>query len=932
MKKLMLLMLCVLVYAKPILMIDSKGHRGIIRDIIVTKDKDIISASDDKTIRVWDSNTLKEKRKILGQIGAGNDGKIFAIALSKDEKYFAVGGYLGNDIIRIYDYHSGKLIKLLKSHNGVINDLYFSDKYLISGSADKTAKIWDKNFNLVDTIKFHTEEVYAVGIFKNNNKYFAVTAGYDNQIEIYDIKHRYVIKSYKFPYKLQYLAINKQLHQIAVAGYSSKNITIFDYNLNKIKTIYNNTQTLGLKYSLNGKYLIVGASSYPDNVNIYKTYNYTLYNSFKKHTNLVMAVNFLDNYTAISGGGNNNEIYIWDINSLKNKKIVGVGNIIWSVGINGNKIAWGNKWTKSLGKSELETSINLNNFNISNNSYNFKRISSVNGEYSLKHSKGGNYGYSDAVLNIYKNGYLISKIVRNSYDGYSHRCYGWYKNYIISGGSNGHLTIYNINGEKVVNLVGHTGEVWSIAVDGDTLVSGSYDQTIKLWDLSKLDELGRYNSVLKPYLNLFITKNNDYIAWSNKGYYVSSINGDKYVGYWINQGYNKEAKFVPSSRYFKTYYRPDIISNLIKTKDIDKAIMFANQTKKVKKVDVSNQLPPFLTLLTPSHITTQNDTITIKYLVESKSPITKTIIYQNGELITKRGLKIKKQKGVRSITINLKDGENIISIRAKNRYAMSDELLVYVTKKGKKIANIYKPNLYLLAVGVSNYKNPEYNLEFADKDAFGIAKVFKSQEGKIYNKVITKVLTNKQATKDNILDGLDWIYDQATQKDVIVIFFAGHGINDDRSNYYYMAYNSNIDRLRRTAVRWSDIQDTISDLPSKVLLLADTCHSGNITGSKRRDITGAIKSILNSGSGAIIMTATTGSGYSYEEPKWGHGAFTKALMEGIKGKADFDNDRTISIKELDLFITNEVKKLTNGKQKPTTIVPNSIPDFAVGVK
>lgn len=105
-----------------------------------------------------------------------------------------------------------------------------------------------------------------------------------------------------------------------------------------------------------------------------------------------------------------------------------------------------------------------------------------------------------------------------------------------------------------------------------------------------------------------------------------------------------------------------------------------------------------------------------------------------------------------------------------------------------------------------------------------------------------------------------------------------------------------MDRLRRTAVKWTEIQDTISNLPSKVILLADTCHSGNITGT-RRDITSAVKSIVNSGSGSIVMTATTGSGYSYEKKEWGHGAFTKSFIDGLGSmKADYDSDGMVTIK------------------------------------
>ena len=306
------------------------------------------------------------------------------------------------------------------------------------------------------------------------------------------------------------------------------------------------------------------------------------------------------------------------------------------------------------------------------------------------------------------------------------------------------------------------------------------------------------------------------------------------------------------------------------------------------------------------------------------------MITRNGEQINRRGLG-QVGAGGESVSVDLVDGENIISIRAKNRYAISDELLVSVNKTTNS-QNIYKPTLYLLSIGISKYQNSSYNLEVADKDARSIAQMFKAQEGKIYKKVVVKRLLNESATQDNILDGLDWIEKETTQRDIAVIFMAGHGINDKDGEYYFLSHEGNKEKPRRTALNWYEIKKTIVNLPSKVVLLMDTCHSGNIMGSRKRDITGAIKSIVESGTGSIIMTASTGRGYSIENSSWGHGAFTKALLEGYgDGRADYNRNGEISIKEVDLYITNRVKELTNGEQKPTTILPRSIPDFALGV-
>src|SRR5690349_12210830 len=76
--------------------LDTGGHTAQVTDLAFTPDgEDIVSASDDKTIRIWDWQSGVTLRTIRGYLGNGSDGKIFAIAVAPDGKTIAAGGYFG---------------------------------------------------------------------------------------------------------------------------------------------------------------------------------------------------------------------------------------------------------------------------------------------------------------------------------------------------------------------------------------------------------------------------------------------------------------------------------------------------------------------------------------------------------------------------------------------------------------------------------------------------------------------------------------------------------------------------------------------------------------------------------------------------------------------------------------------------------------------
>jgi uncharacterized caspase-like protein len=96
------------------------------------------------------------------------------------------------------------------------------------------------------------------------------------------------------------------------------------------------------------------------------------------------------------------------------------------------------------------------------------------------------------------------------------------------------------------------------------------------------------------------------------------------------------------------------------------------------------------------------------------------------------------------------------------------------------------------------------------------------------------------------------------------------------------------------------------------------------------DNTEAIRTLSSDEYGVVILAASTGSEYSLEHADWGHGAFTKALIEALEeGAADYSGDGLVSLRELDLYVAERVADLTNSQQHPTTQKPSTISRFPI---
>jgi WD40 repeat protein len=421
-----------------------------------------------------------------------------------------VGGYLDKELsyrygIRIYDYPTGKLRRTLKSHSNVVNDLSFSPDghYLVSGSGDNTVKAWHatNDYALIHTFREHTNDVYAVRIFPIMtphstaiSDYRIVSGAYDNQVILYSLNQKKVIARYEHKDDVNFLAVSNKY--IASTCYDKK-IRFFDHDLKPVQTISSETRPIGLAFSPDHRLLLSGIGNHPYHCNIYDTHqDFKCIQTFTAHDSLVRAVTFLDHQTAITAGGANNDIDVWSTQTGQIKaQLTGQGKIILAVGITqdaqGVKLAFGNTLdaTNQNNRGPLERVINLSSFQVTDlpADSDVQRISTLYQDIRLSHTRGGPYGYKDAILIIKQEGHSPIHIVRDSTNGLGHRTYGFTPNgTIISGGANGFLTAYHRDGTHMAEFKGHTGEVWSIAISGQWMVSGGDDQVLMLCDLTEL--------------------------------------------------------------------------------------------------------------------------------------------------------------------------------------------------------------------------------------------------------------------------------------------------------------------------------------------------------------------------------------------------------------------------------------------------------------
>ena len=239
------------------------------------------------------------------------------------------------------------------------------------------------------------------------------------------------------------------------------------------------------------------------------------------------------------------------------------------------------------------------------------------------------------------------------------------------------------------------------------------------------------------------------------------------------------------------------------------------------------------------------------------------------------------------------------------------------------------PALYVLAIGISAYPG-DLKLQCAARDAQVLAKTIQARARDLYREVKVDVLTDKDATRLNILTKLSDLTKRMTQRDVAIVSFAGHGERDARGRFFLLPVDANPANLLASCVDGEQVKSVLADMPGRVVMLLDACHSGAVGREGKRTRAALtddlVRDLASDDYGVVVMCSSMGREYSLESAKEGHGYFTLALVEGLRGKAA-NSDGVVYLHQLDAWVTDRVRALSKGQQHPVTTRPTSIRSF-----
>jgi WD40 repeat protein len=921
--------------SKPILVLNSGGHTDGVGFVAFKPDgSELISASGDGTIRFWSVATgesLRVLRPMLIPGGGAGTG-----ALSPDGKLLAVvrsGIRPSEHWIYIIALPDGRITKVIPAaHTSTVRRLEFSPdgKSLASCGDDAQARLWNVQTGDCERVfRGHKSPIRGLS-FSPDGRLLATSSGDETariwfvengqtQAVLKDTERRaFTLNSISFASDGRTLATTSWGDQVRIWNLDGTVRKRFPFGAGIVRFTADPTR------------LLVGSerSSFVLDIT-----NGNKSMAFAPRTIAVWACAVSpDGKLAATAGAGGDNLFLWSTEDAKVvHHLMGKGRPVWGVGWSGdgNRIAWGNSggWTTFRKAHPLERTFDFRALTLEGRAEEqFERFRAKQGDLSVR--LNGTSG-SVTLLQGGADGPTIHGLNQGGTGAFTFVPYGRVALSDIQT-----LSVYDARTGKQelkFNIASNVREL-SVSPNDHFLLSGSSDEILRIWAFGRPD----------PLLSLFVA-GDDWVAWTPDGYYAASSGGEQLMGWQVNNGPYAMGTFYPASQFRKTLYRPDVIKRLLDAGSLEKALADADAAAgtTTRQTDVAQILPPKVSITKPSssQVKLTDKTLDVEAVAQSAraNPVTALRVLLDSRPVpdglttfpnpiggTARG----------TWTIEVPSGTHRLTVEASGAASKSVSDPVEVIGAGGDDGKA-AGKLYLVVVGINDYLHlgNRAKLDCAVPDAQSIHKAFRDLSRPLFRSVESRILLDRQATRANILDALNWLKNSAAAGDKAVVFYAGHGDNQVTGQFFILPVDARIDDLKGTGISDDDLKKAIGELPCSTVLMLDACYSGSFGTKKKRKTrslgkpTDALASSMVNDYGLAIICGARDNQEAIEEG--GHGFFTQALTQGMAGAADADKDGVVELYELLPFVKSRVSKLSAGDQVPTIGIPPSVESFAL---
>ncbi|MFT5820674.1 MAG: WD40 repeat protein [Crocinitomix sp.] len=508
-------------------------------------------------------------------------------------------------------------------------------------------------------------------------------------------------------------------------------------------------------------------------------------------------------------------------------------------------------------------------------------------------------------------------------------------------------------GKSICQFQDHRGEIIKVICDplNNRFFSASIDGAVKYSDYKTCELIATYQAIGAK----------EFMIYTPDNYYMASRSALQGIAFRMGE------KLVPFDQFHIHLNRPDIVAQRI-GKSSEKLINLYHYLykKRLKKLNLDEgslkldfNLPTIkieskyeIVTTEPSQklwISAWDDDYNLKSLHVYVNNV--PIYGEQGFIIDGNIKSIRKE-----IEIPLVNKKNKILISCMNSNGVES---LYEGFEIIRDSDVEKHDLYIAAIGVSNYKDERFNLKYPTKDAQDILNKFNEETGKErYNEVHSKLLVNEAVTKEGI-QSLGEFFSACTHEDFAIIFIAGHGVLNVDYDYFYGAYDMDFDSPDERGIPYTQISGILDKVKAyQKLLIMDTCHSGELDEDdieegqdpeveqgdvqfrgvasnirkkegvgldNSRKYTESLFSDITKGTGATVISSAGGAEYAMESDQWRNGLFTYVFIQGLSQKVSGD----VYLSEIRAYVNREVRKLSNEKQIPTAREENINMDYII---